>query len=79
MKLTRYLPLVAAAALVPSLGLAQEAEEVAEAVSDAMADEVVETIRKAAATGKIGDGKIFVLDLARAMRVRTGETDDDAL
>ena len=49
------------------------------AVSDAMADEVVETIRKAAATGKIGDGKIFVLDLARAMRVRTGETDDDAL
>ncbi len=48
-------------------------------VADSMADEVVETIRKTAATGKIGDGKIFVLDLAKAMRVRTGETDDDAL
>lgn len=49
------------------------------AVSDAMTDEVVATLQKAAATGKIGDGKIFVLDLAKAMRVRTGETDDDAL
>ncbi len=49
------------------------------ATSDAMAEEVVETIRKSAATGKIGDGKIFVLDLQKAMRVRTGETDDDAL
>ena len=49
------------------------------ATSDAMAEEVVETIRKSAATGKIGDGKIVVLDLQKAMRVRTGETDDDAL
>ena len=49
------------------------------AVSDAMADQVVSTIRTAAKTGKIGDGKIFVLDLQAALRVRTGETDDDAL
>ncbi len=49
------------------------------AVSDAMADQVVDTISKAARTDKIGDGKIFVLELAHALRVRTGETDDDAL
>ncbi len=48
-------------------------------VSDAMADQVVDTIRKTAKTDKIGDGKIFVLDLLQAVRVRTGETDDDAL
>ena len=39
----------------------------------------VETIQKAAYTGKIGDGKIFVFDLAAAVRVRTGEIDDEAL
>ncbi|MEO3414341.1 P-II family nitrogen regulator [Roseovarius sp. CAU 1744] len=49
------------------------------AVSSAMADQVVSTISDAARTGKIGDGKIFVLDLQQATRVRTGETDDDAL
>ena len=49
------------------------------AVSDAMADQVVDAISKAARTDKIGDGKIFVLELAHALRVRTGETDDDAL
>ncbi|MBC7157491.1 MAG: P-II family nitrogen regulator [Rhodobacteraceae bacterium] len=49
------------------------------AVSDGLADQVVETIRTAARTDKIGDGKIFVLELKRAVRVRTGETDDDAL
>lgn len=49
------------------------------AVSAAMADQVVETISGAARTGKIGDGKIFVLDLQQTMRVRTGETDADAL
>lgn len=49
------------------------------AVSDGLADQVVETIRTAARTDKIGDGKVFVLDLAAAVRVRTGETDDDAL
>ncbi len=48
-------------------------------VSAAMVDEVVETITKTARTGKIGDGKIFVLDVAQAVRVRTGETNDDAI
>lgn len=49
------------------------------AVSDAMADQVVETISATAKTDKIGDGKVFVLDLQSALRVRTGETNDDAL
>ena len=49
------------------------------AVTDAVADQVVSAIRDSAKTGKIGDGKIFVLDLQAALRVRTGETDDDAL
>ena len=48
-------------------------------VSDALADQVVATIAKAAKTDKIGDGKIFVLDVEQAVRVRTGETNDDAL
>jgi nitrogen regulatory protein P-II 1 len=48
-------------------------------VGSAMADQVVETIKKTAQTGKIGDGKIFVLDVSQAVRVRTGETDADAL
>ncbi|PTE13697.1 P-II family nitrogen regulator [Pseudogemmobacter blasticus] len=48
-------------------------------VADALADQVVETISKTARTGKIGDGKIFVIDVEKAVRVRTGETDDDAL
>jgi nitrogen regulatory protein P-II 1 len=49
------------------------------AVDAPMADQVVDTIAKTARTGKIGDGKIFVLDLAQAVRVRTGETNADAL
>jgi nitrogen regulatory protein P-II 1 len=49
------------------------------AVPDGLADQVVETLARAARTGKIGDGKVFVLDLEQAMRVRTGETGDDAL
>ncbi|MCT4607867.1 MAG: P-II family nitrogen regulator [Pelagimonas sp.] len=49
------------------------------AVSADMAEQVVDTIQTAARTGKIGDGKIFVLDLQQAIRVRTGETDMDAL
>jgi nitrogen regulatory protein P-II 1 len=49
------------------------------AVSDGLADQVVETIRTTARTDKIGDGKIFVLDLEQAVRVRTGETNEDAL
>ena len=48
-------------------------------VTDALADAVVEAITKTARTGKIGDGKIFVLDVERALRVRTGDVDDDAL
>jgi nitrogen regulatory protein P-II 1 len=49
------------------------------AVQDGIVDQVVEAISTTARTGKIGDGKIFVLDLQQAMRVRTGETNDDAL
>jgi len=49
------------------------------AVPDERVDAVVETICSAARTGAIGDGKIFVIPLERAVRVRTGETDDDAL
>ncbi|NGM43932.1 P-II family nitrogen regulator [Rhodobacter sp. SGA-6-6] len=48
-------------------------------VADALAEQVVATIRTTAKTDKIGDGKIFVLDVEHAVRVRTGETDDDAL
>ena len=49
------------------------------AVSDALAERVVETIERAARTDKIGDGKIFVLDLVSATRIRTGESGDEAL
>ncbi len=49
------------------------------AVSSDIAEQVVEAIIKAAHTGKIGDGKIFVLDIERAVRIRTGETDGAAL
>jgi nitrogen regulatory protein P-II 2 len=49
------------------------------AVSSEDADKTVDAIREAAQTGKIGDGKIFVLDLLSAMRIRTGETDTEAL
>jgi len=44
-----------------------------------MVDQVVETIRTAANTGKIGDGKIFVIPIERIIRVRTGEEDHDAV
>ncbi len=49
------------------------------AVPADLADQVVETIAKTARTDKIGDGKIFVLDVESALRVRTGETNEDAL
>jgi nitrogen regulatory protein P-II 2 len=49
------------------------------AASDALAAQVVETIQQSASTDSIGDGKIFVLDLASATRIRTGETGDTAL
>ena len=49
------------------------------AVADAMVDQTVEAICKAAGSGNIGDGKIFVADLEQIIRIRTGETGDDAL
>ena len=49
------------------------------AIDDAKADEVIGAISKAANTGKIGDGKIFVLDLAEVVRIRTGEKGNEAL
>ena len=49
------------------------------AVPASLAEQVVEAIMKAAQTGKIGDGKIFVLDIERAVRIRTGELNADAL
>jgi nitrogen regulatory protein P-II 2 len=49
------------------------------AVTADQADSVIETICRVAQTGKIGDGKIFVLDIERAVRIRTGEVDAAAL
>jgi nitrogen regulatory protein P-II 2 len=49
------------------------------AVADHEVDRTIEAIRAAARTGQIGDGKIFVLPMERAIRVRTGETGDEAL
>ena len=49
------------------------------AVSDELAEQVIETIRDIANSGKIGDGKIFVTALERVVRIRTGELDDEAL
>ncbi|AJQ92218.1 MULTISPECIES: P-II family nitrogen regulator [Gynuella] len=48
-------------------------------VSDALVDSAVESITKAANTGKIGDGKIFVSDVEQVIRIRTGETGEDAI
>ncbi|MFC5069619.1 P-II family nitrogen regulator [Flaviflagellibacter deserti] len=49
------------------------------AVPASMVDQVVETITTTAKTGQIGDGKIFVTPIEHAVRIRTGESDDDAL
>jgi nitrogen regulatory protein P-II 2 len=49
------------------------------AVNDDIVSRVVETIQSSAHTGKIGDGKIFVFDILQAVRIRTGETDSDAI
>ena len=49
------------------------------AADDAVAESAVEAIVKSAYTGKIGDGKVFVMDLASAVRIRTGETDAAAV
>ena len=48
-------------------------------VASAQVDEAMQAIREAAMTDKIGDGKIFVTPVERALRIRTGETDNDAL
>jgi nitrogen regulatory protein P-II 1 len=48
-------------------------------VSDHLADKVVDTIVNAAKTGQVGDGKIFIYDVEDAVRVRTGESGEDAL
>jgi len=49
------------------------------AVADDQEEPVVEAIQNAACTGRIGDGKIFVYDIGKAVRIRTGETGEDAL
>ena len=49
------------------------------AVPADQADKIIETITAAAKTGQIGDGKIFVIEVEHAVRIRTGETDSDAL
>ncbi len=49
------------------------------AIADHIEDKVVDAIVAAAKTGQIGDGKIFVNDIGRAVRIRTSETDNDAL
>jgi nitrogen regulatory protein P-II 2 len=49
------------------------------AVDDALAERVIEAIINAARTGKVGDGKIFVLDLEQVVRIRTGERDASAI
>jgi nitrogen regulatory protein P-II 1 len=48
-------------------------------VDDAMVDQAIDTIRQAAATGKIGDGKIWVTSVERLVRIRTGEEGGDAI
>jgi nitrogen regulatory protein P-II 2 len=49
------------------------------AVADALVERAIEAIENAARTGKIGDGKVFVYDLQQVVRIRTGETGDEAL
>ncbi len=49
------------------------------AVDDALAERVIDAIIKAARTGKVGDGKIFVVELKQVVRIRTGERDASAL
>ena len=48
-------------------------------MKDDLTDQVIEAIEKSASTGKIGDGKIFVFDVEQVIRIRTGETGEDAL
>lgn len=48
-------------------------------VEDALVPRVIEAVETVGKTGKIGDGKLFVIDVEHALRIRTGETDDSAL
>ncbi len=48
-------------------------------VTESLVDAVIEAVKTSAATGKIGDGKIFVTNIEQAVRIRTGETGDEAL
>jgi nitrogen regulatory protein P-II 1 len=48
-------------------------------VTDDVAEQCVDTIVETAQTGKIGDGKIFITDIERIVRIRTGEEDEDAI
>ena len=54
-------------------------DKIVGAVRSEQVEQVIEAIEKSASTGKIGDGKIFVFDLEQVVRIRTGETGDDAL
>jgi nitrogen regulatory protein P-II 2 len=49
------------------------------AISDSLLDQVIEAIEKSASTGKIGDGKIFISTIEQVIRIRTGETGEEAL
>jgi nitrogen regulatory protein PII len=49
------------------------------AVSDSFVQPTIDALREGARTGEVGDGKIFVVDLAQVVRIRTGETDDSAV
>ena len=49
------------------------------AISDSLLDQVIEAIEKSASTGKIGDGKIFISAIEQVIRIRTGETGEEAL
>jgi nitrogen regulatory protein P-II 2 len=49
------------------------------AIQDGILDQVIEAVEKSAGTGKVGDGKIFVFDLEQVIRIRTGETGEEAL
>ena len=55
------------------------ANEETSLVEDGLVEQVADSITSAAQTGKIGDGKVFVIDVEKAVRIRTGETDDEAL
>jgi nitrogen regulatory protein P-II 2 len=48
-------------------------------IPDSLEDQVIEAIQDSANTGRIGDGKVFVYDVSSAVRIRTGESGDDAL